>query len=91
MESTTGEEMARDITDWVMRTTPHERKMFVKYIVENVHRTVQQRFMSVIVDLLGFYSSLTPGMYDQRNEATVKLCKEIGAVVDDKFFKLPYI
>jgi hypothetical protein len=69
-----------------------------KYLANNTHRTIQQTFMRIIVSFIR-ESARNEGAnrYDARNEATVKLCKEIVNHLDAKdsdglnYTYLPYI
>lgn len=86
-----GKDMANLLGDWLNGAMNKDLKEFVETFTSNVHRTLQQRGMSLFVGLVQKYASLSSGQYDMRNEGTVKLSKEIVQNVDSRWFHLPFI
>jgi hypothetical protein len=54
------------------------------------HRTLQQGFWRMVVELIIQTSEVPENRYDLRNEASVKMCKEIVDKLGDKLY-LPLI
>lgn len=86
-----GGDMAHLLGDWLNGAMSRDLKEFVEVFTTQVHRTLQQRGMTMIVGLIQKYAELRESQYDARNEGTVKLSKEIVAHVDHRWFHLPFI
>lgn len=87
----TGGDMAHMLGDWLNGAMNKDLKEFVEVFTTQVHRTLQQRGMSLFVGLVQKYAELREAQYDARNEGTVKLAKEIVQNVDSRWFHLPFI
>ena len=58
-----------------------DRKMFVEYVTCNMHRTLQQQFMSLLWDCIKAFSKQEH--YDLRNEDTVLFCRKVFSAFKD--------
>ena len=90
----TGRQIAELLEEFVnAHSRDSEADEFVAYITDNMHRTLQQSFMKVILNLLERWkvASLT-GRFDLRNEATVKLAQKMLDATGDRYDRpLPLI
>jgi len=55
------------------------------------HRTLQQNFTRLCLEWIRQVGGLQEGQYDLRNEASVKVCREIVEKTGDYGLTLPYI
>ena len=62
-------------------------KEFAKYLTTRTHRTLQQSVFRLITECITEWAKQEN--YDLRNEQTVKICKELVKVLEDKY--LPYV
>lgn len=58
---------------------------------DDVHRTLQQNFMRVVIMFISEQSKKSSHQYDDRNKQTVEICKEIAKHYDLSNTKLPMI
>jgi hypothetical protein len=58
--------------------------------LQHEHRTLQQAFWRMVVELIHQTAELPDNYFDLRNEASVLMCREIVAKVKDKMY-LPLI
>ena len=90
MEKPTAEEAVKFISNFVNNMNL-DREGFVQGMA-NEHRTLQQEFTGLCLNWLQHLASLPEGRYDLRNEASVKIAKEIMAKVESAGWKrLPFI
>lgn len=54
----------------------------------NEHRTLQQNFTRLCFEWI---KACSESRFDARNEASVKACKELQKVIEEKELYLPYI
>ena len=87
----TAEEVANILADFVNKANREELVRFTDYMVGNVHRTLQQQVIGLLMGLVQRYARLTENYYDLRNEATVQLCKKICQKFDKYDLSLPLI
>lgn len=80
----TGTEAAKIMEDFVNGN--RDKKEFVEYIVNNTHRTLNQSLIGLFIAVLKYEAGAS---YDGRNEASVKLCKQLLPIIEDAY--LPYI
>ena len=61
-------------------------------IISSAHRTSQQGVMRVVMSLIEIWSKAEEeGLFDERNEATVKFCKKIKDMADKEDASFPLI
>jgi hypothetical protein len=90
----TGEEMAQMLDEFCNGLDRREVPKFVEQVTLRTHRTLQQKIMGLIVPLLEAWAeqAKSPGRFDARNEATVKLAKKMIDATGDKYDRaLPLI
>ena len=80
------EKVAKQVIDFV-NNYGCDYKLFAQHITR-AHRTLQQSSFRLFVECILEWSK--QDNCDLRNEATVKVCKEIVKVMGDKLY-LPYI
>jgi hypothetical protein len=76
MESNSVQELGIRLEDFLNGASKKDREALRRFIIERMHRTLQQQFMRFIVELMEDYAHLGSGQYDQRNEGTVQLAKD---------------
>ena len=81
----TGKEVARAVSDLVNSFGREERKAFIDELA-NDHRSLQQAFTRLCAD---WFRKMAEQSHDLRNEASVKLAKELKPILDKH--PLPYI
>ena len=91
MARMSGREMAEALGDFMNGASKAERADFIDTFINSVHRTLQQKGMGTIFELIQAYAKLGPGQFDLRNEATVQLCKRIVEKFDKYDMALPFI
>jgi hypothetical protein len=83
-----GKELAEAVADFINGAGKKECQAFVDTIIFNTHRTLQQAIMrSLVVPLIIKWG--TSESYDLRNEATIRLSRELKGTVES--YHLPYI
>lgn len=90
----TGEQMGELLDEFVNGASREQMAAFVQKVTDRTHRTLQQKIMGAFVACIESWAARAerPGLYDARNEATVKLCKKIVDATGDKYDRvLPYI
>lgn len=90
----TGEEMAQMLDEFCNSMDRRELPKFVEQVTLRTHRTLQQKIMGVFVATIEAWAeqAKSPGHFDARNEATVKLAKKMVDATGDKYDRtLPYI
>ena len=61
-------------------------------VLSNEHRTLQQNFWRMMIQVIKKYAKMKEGWYDLRNEASVKMCRELGKYLEDHLYtNLPTI
>jgi len=75
MEKTTGEKMAKELSNFVNNFNC-DVDGFVREIT-NQHRTLQQNAFRLFMRCIVEWANRDDCQFDLRNEATVKICKEI--------------
>jgi hypothetical protein len=90
----TGEEMAQMLDEFANSCYRDQKQAFVEQITQRTHRTLQQSIMGLFVGVLEVWAenAKSPGRYDARNEATVKLAAKMIEATGDKYDRgLPLI
>lgn len=90
----TGEEMGELLEEFANGASRKDLEAFAEQITRNAHRTIQQKIMSAFLCYVEKWgeSAERPGLYDSRNEATVRICKKILDSTGDRYDRyLPYI
>lgn len=90
----TGAEMARELDSWINGSDKTDVEAFAVELTDRTHRTLQQRCMDLFVACIEIWAerSKRPGLFDARNEATVKLAKKMVDATGDKYDRfLPLI
>lgn len=84
------EKMANEMADFVNSFSPRNKEFIIAMCLQ--HRTLQQSFGRLVMEYI-FYMATQVKHTDPRNEATVKLCREILNNVPDFEYKknLPFI
>lgn len=91
MAKMTPAEMADALADFVNGADKEDMNAFAQRMVNGVHRTLQQRVMTLFLKTIEEWGNLSPARYDLRNEATVKLCQRIINLFDKYDRSLPLI
>lgn len=87
-EKTKAALIAKDFMSWVNHFS-HDRSEFVKIVCHD-HPTLQQGAMRIFLECIKDWAGRD--YYDARNEATVKLCKDIVEKCGEEGeFYLPFI
>lgn len=61
-------------------------------VLSNEHRTLQQNFWRMMIQVIKKYAKTKEGWYDLRNEMSVKMCRELSKYLDDRLYtNLPTI
>ncbi len=83
----TGEEMAEMLEEFANGASSKDMAAFTEKVTDGIHRTLQQKCMRLFVACIEAWASRAerPGLYDMRNEATVKLCKKMVDATGDKY------
>ena len=94
-ETANAENAARVLTDWVNHMFPDEYA-FIEQITHNTHPTIQQHCASLMFNCIKAWAELEKsGNYDERNQATVKTCRQIvdamTALGNSDFDKMPCV
>lgn len=90
MPTKNGREIAHDLMDMLNGASKKDREEFIHEVIHGTHRTIQQAFFrGILVPLVIEYAKLKPGQYDLRNEATVRMCKELAPYIEGR--ALPYV
>jgi len=84
-ELSKGQQAAQTMSNLVNSYGSEERKKFIEAMA-NDHRSLQQSFTRLCVD---WFRKLENQSHDLRNEASVKLAKELKPVLDKN--PLPFI
>lgn len=90
----TGEEMGELLDEFVNGASREQMAAFVVKVTDRTHRTLQQKIFGAFVACIESWAARAerPGLFDARNEATVKLCKKMVDATGDKYDRnLPYI
>lgn len=89
-QPTKAEDVAELLTDSV-NSSMFENQDFARVITQRTHRTLQQSTMRAFIACVDNWADMhDSGMYDLRNESTVKASKKIReALVDNDYF--PFI
>lgn len=82
-----GEEMAEEMSNFVNAFGEGHYEEFAAYMSNNVHRTLQQNFMRLIIHQLKAWAEMkNNGRFDLRNEQTVELAKKIVDQFKDEMY-----
>ena len=84
-------ELAEELSNFVNGAGSSEFTEFALHVTHNTHRTLQQQEMRLFLIVIAHWAGLVDGLYDLRNEATVKLAKRICATFDKYDRALPLI
>jgi hypothetical protein len=85
-----GSEMSMILDEFCNGASDRARADFVEQLTTRTHRTLQQSAMGLFVKCIEAWASATN--FDDRNEATVKLCKKIVDATGDKYDRcLPHV
>jgi len=88
----TGKEVAEVVENFVNSANSSDIKEFADAITQNMHRTLQQKFMGAMGAIIrNWAQDSKDGIFDLRNEATVKLCEKILNKLDKYDLFLPFI
>ena len=76
----------KDFSAFVQRFgEPFWNNVFAESVASTIHRTVQQKMMNLVIQLLIRWAKCkTENQYDLRNEATVNMAAEIVAFMESK-------
>ena len=88
MEPIKGQEAAQYMSDFVNCMGEHEFDPFAEQMAIREHPTLQQAFMRLMWKVMRQYAKKEN--FDARNEATVKLCRELTKEYED-YPPLPFI
>ena len=76
-----GQEVARAVSKLLNNYNSTERKVFIDEMSRD-HRSLQQSFTRLCVDWLRNLAEREEGRFDLRNEASVKLAREVLPILD---------
>lgn len=85
----TGREIAEMLEEWSNQADDTDIRDFVEQITQRTHRTLQQRIMAALCQLLVAWSRQTN--FDARNEKTITLAKQFVGGLDKYDLFLPLI
>lgn len=86
----TGAEMGEMLDEFCNGAGREHIPAFVEHVTSRMHRTLQQKVMGLFLRCIEAWAE-DKGGHDGRNDATVKLCKEIVDKTDKYARMLPYI
>jgi hypothetical protein len=90
MNDLSGKDAAYALENFINKASKEDLEEFTLYIVDTMHRTLQQKLMRVLVVLIRRWGKMPPGGYDLRNESTIKLCQRLTLTLAESSY-LPFI